>query len=129
MGTLKSMRRVVLAAATGLLLFAGSAQAIIFVGNWDPSFGGSFPNLGFRGQSTFDVSTGCLTSPGFHAEGGSCTITLLSASLDLYNPNQVGTPTLQTLIYAPPAILPDPLTTVFVAANLIDVIGIGMGAH
>ena len=119
MGTLKSMRRVVLAAATGLLLFAGSAHAIIFVGNWDPSFGSAFPNLGFRGQSTFDVSTGCLTSPGIHVDNNdNCIITLLTATVDLYNPNQAGTPTLQTLIYAPPPVFPDPITAVFVNAAL-----------
>src|SRR4051794_18505951 len=119
MGTLKSMRRVVLAAATGLLLFAGSAQAIIFVGNWDPSFGSAFPNLGFRGQSTFDVSAGCLTSPGIHVDNNdNCIITLLTATVDLYNPNQAGTPTLQTLAYAPPPVFPDPITAVFVNAAL-----------
>ena len=119
------MRRAVFAAATGLFFLAGSANAIIFVGGWDPAFGPSLPNLGFRGQSTFDVSAGCLTSAGFHAAGGGCTINLLSASLDLYNPNQAGTPTLQTLIYAP-GIFPNPSMSVFVAANLIDVIGVGM---
>ena len=123
---LSSIQRLAAAAAAGLLLLAGTANAIIFVGDFDPAFGPAFPNLGFRGQSTFDVSAGCLTSPGFHAEGGSCTITLLSASLSLYNPNQAGTPTLQTLIYAPPAILPDPITALFVAANLTDVLGISM---
>jgi hypothetical protein len=122
---LTSIRRAAAAAATGILLLAGSANAIIFVGSWDPSFGPSLPNLGFRGQSTFDVSAGCLTSAGFHPEGGGCTISLLTASLDLYNPNQVGTPTLQTLIYAPPAILPDPITVVFVNAAL-TVIGVSM---
>src|SRR5437762_1606581 len=113
-----SMRRLVLAA--GLLLLAGSANAIIFVGNWDPSFGTSHPDLGFRGQSTFDVSDGCLMSPGFHSDNGdNCIITLLSASLDLYNASLgSGAPTLQTLIYAPPAIDPDPLDEVFVNAAL-----------
>ena len=122
---LTSIRRSVFAAATGLLFLAGSANAIIFVGGWDPAFGPSLPNLGFRGQSTFDVSAGCLTSPGSHTAGGACAITLLSASLDLYNPNQGGTPTLQTLIYAP-GIFPNPTMSVFVAANLIDIIGVGM---
>jgi hypothetical protein len=124
---LTSMRRVVLAAAAGLLLFAGSANAIIFVGNWDPSFGDGFPNLGFRGQSTFDVSSGCLTSPGFHSDNGdNCIITLLTASLDLYNASLgSGAPTLQTLIYAPPAIDPDPLDQVFVNAAL-TVTGVNM---
>jgi hypothetical protein len=124
---LTSMRRVGLAAAAGLLLFAGSANAIIFVGNWDPSFGDGFPNLGFRGQSTFDVSPGCLTSPGFHSDNGdNCIITLLSASLDLYNASLgSGAPTLQTLIYAPPAIDPDPLDEVFVNAAL-TVTGVNM---
>src|SRR5947209_5382980 len=71
---LSSMRRMAAAAVAALLLVAGTANAIIFVGDFDPAFGPAFPNLGFRGQSTFDVSAGCLTSAGFHAEGGSCTI-------------------------------------------------------
>jgi hypothetical protein len=124
---LTSMRRVVLAGAAGLLLLAGSANAIIFVGNWDPSFGPLHPDLGFRGQSTFDVSPGCLTSSGLHSDNSdNCIITLLTASLDLYNASLgSGAPTLQTLIYAPPAIDPDPLDEVFVNAAL-TVIGVNM---
>ena len=95
-------------AAAGLLLVAGTANAIIFVGDFDPAFGPLIPNLGFRGHSTFDVSAGCLTSRGLHTDNGdNCIITLLSASVDLYDTGQSGTPTLQTLIFAPPAILPD----------------------
>jgi len=124
---LSSIRRVAIAAAAGLLLAAGTANAIIFVGDFDPAFGPGIPFLGFRGHSTFDVSAGCLTSPGLQFDNGdNCIITLLGASVDLYDTRQSGTPTLQTLVFAPPPISPDPITAIFVAANLIDVTGIGM---
>jgi hypothetical protein len=126
---LTSMRRVVLSAAAGLLLLAGSANAIIFVGNWDPSFGDGFQNLGFRGQTTFDVSSGCLVPPPneVHGDNGdNCIITLLTASLGLYDASQgSGAPTLQTLVYAPPPILPDPIDAVFVNGEF-TVTGVSM---
>src|SRR5207244_5510417 len=65
---LSSIRRGAIAAAAGLLLVAGTANAIIFVGDFDPAYGPGIPDLGFRGHSTFDVSAGCLTSPGLHSD-------------------------------------------------------------
>ena len=117
--SLKSIRRAVLTAAASVLLFTGSAEAIIFHGNWDPAFGSAFPNLGFRGDADFDASAACLVTPGFVQDGvGGCNLTLLSASLELYNASLGSSaPTLQTLTFAPPAISPDPLTAAFVAFN------------
>lgn len=38
------------------------ANAAIYTGVWDPTFGADFPGLGWRGSATFFVPDGCLQS-------------------------------------------------------------------
>ena len=42
----------------------GSAQAAVYTGSWDPSYGAPFPNLGWRGSVTVETPDGCGTIGG-----------------------------------------------------------------
>lgn len=42
-----------------LALSAGSAQAAVYTGVWDPAFGAPFTNLGWRGNADFFVPDSC----------------------------------------------------------------------
>ena len=59
----KRVRAVSIGAAISVLgAFAGvgSAQAAVYSGNWDPAYGGMFPNLGWKASATFDAPASCL---------------------------------------------------------------------
>ncbi len=102
-------------AGAGLLGLAGQSQAAVFVGSFDPAFGGMvYPlaNLGFRGQATFYVPDACLTSgDGFYVNGFGCTaidkIKMISATVELYDATQPPVQsTIDTLAF-PQFIFPD----------------------
>jgi hypothetical protein len=86
----KRVRAVSIGAAISVLgTFAGvgSAQAAVYSGNWDPAYGGIFPNLGWKASATFDVPASCLASgDGSHLATGPCAgFSVLSAQLSFYN--------------------------------------------
>jgi PEP-CTERM motif len=92
-------------AAAALFGAVSPAQAVVYVGNWDPAFGGIFPNLGWRGTATFSLPSACdgLTGTFLNSAAG-CgggAISILSGSVEFYN---VSTPsvTLQTLNFTSP---------------------------
>ncbi len=94
-----------LIAAAACLGAAAPAQAVVYVGNWDPAFGGIFPNLGFKGTATFSLPAACdgLTGLYFNASPG-CgggAMQILSASLSFYNLANPAS-TLQTLNFTSP---------------------------
>ncbi len=82
-----------LVATAGVLGLAAQSQAAVFVGTFDPPFGGTvtpLANLGFRGTATFYVPDACLSSgDGFYQNGFGCTavdkIKMLSATVELYD--------------------------------------------
>lgn len=94
-----------LVAATAFLGAASPAQAVVYVGNWDPAFGGIFPTLGWKGSATFSLPSACDGRTGsFLNSAAGCgggAITILSGSVDFYN---VAAPlvTLQTLNFTSP---------------------------
>ncbi|MBV9890644.1 MAG: hypothetical protein JO090_07150, partial [Rhizobacter sp.] len=45
------------AATLGL---AGSANAAVYTGTWDPAYGGIFPDLGWKASALFNVPDACL---------------------------------------------------------------------
>lgn len=52
---------------------AGSAQAAVYTGSWDPAFGPKFADLGWTASATFDVPDACLgLSDGIYSATGSC---------------------------------------------------------
>lgn len=76
------------ALVAGAALGAGSAQAAVYSGSWDPQFNIDFSSLGWKGTATFDIPLACLP-------GGTQTIlnsdacsaggmTLTAAHVDFY---------------------------------------------
>lgn len=96
-------RRRSLAAAALAGALALPAQAAIVVGTFDPAFGPLIPNLGFRGTVTVNVPDACFAVPaGFIPNADACSgnaMSLLAATVDLYNLNTPGLPTLQNLVF------------------------------
>lgn len=93
-----------LAAAVLAVAGAGTAQAAIYVGTWDPAYGAPFTagnnsfsidnipgayNLGWRGQEKIDVGSSCSAGVGAGlqtvAVGVNCTAQAISAFVQLYN--------------------------------------------
>lgn len=72
------------AVATAALFGATSvAQAAVYTGSWDPSYGGIFPDLGWKASATFDAPGSCLAVNGSNL---ACPgLTFQSAYVDFYN--------------------------------------------
>ena len=95
----------VVLAASALFAAVTPAQAVVYVGNFDPNFGGLFPDLGFKGTATFSLPSACTGLTGSFANsapgcgGGAMQIT--SASVSFY---KAGAPLLilQTLNFTSP---------------------------
>jgi hypothetical protein len=84
------IKRSLFTAALGVaavLGVAGSAQAAIYAGHWDPAYGNIFPDLGWEATATFDVPSACLgQADGSYAIAGSCSgFQVLTAQVDFYN--------------------------------------------
>jgi PEP-CTERM motif len=83
----KSVLSAVLLGAAATFGTVGSAQAAIYTGNWDPAYGGIFPQLGWSATATFDVPNGCLAVDVSNAPiSGACAgFDVLSASVNFYD--------------------------------------------
>jgi PEP-CTERM motif len=97
------------------------AQAVVYVGNWDPTFGPIFTNLGFRGTASVFLPNACIGLVGsfFNNSGlacGSGAMQIQSASVELYNITNP-TVTLETLNFTSPGAV--------VSIKLVPVAGIG----
>lgn len=103
---MKSCIGATLAVAAALLV-AAPAQATVYRGTWDPSYGPAFPDLGWKAEATFDAPTSCLSQPdGTYAVSGNCAgFMLLSAEVDFYNstidPNPLTSPVLESFMLNP----------------------------
>jgi hypothetical protein len=100
-------------AAAGALGTATTAQAVVFGLEFDPSFGGSFGDLGFRGYAEVFIPDACLQSTGYTFNSDACSngaMQMLSASVDLYRFAGLNPPV------EPPTIT----SAVFTAAQLLD---------
>ena len=99
-----------LLAACAVAMPFGKADAAVYVGTFDPSFGGNLADLGFRGQATFFVPDNCLGTSGFVSNTDLCAggnMSMTAATVDLYrfdpNPLAPPSPTLASATFAPPA--------------------------
>jgi hypothetical protein len=74
-------------ALVGAIGAAGPAQAALYAGHWDPTYGGQFPDLGWKASADFNVPPGCLAQAnGSYSPTGNCAgFSILSAELDFYN--------------------------------------------
>ena len=92
-----------LALAAGLLASV-PAQATVYRGTYDPSYGAPFPDLGWKATATFDVPTSCLSQPngGYTVSGNCAGFSVLSAEIDFYNstidPNPQTSPVLESFM-------------------------------
>lgn len=59
-------------ALVGWVGTVGSAQAAVYVGRWDPLFGGAFPDLSWSAEAQFFVPDSCLASDGQYDSGHPC---------------------------------------------------------
>lgn len=66
-------------------LGAGSAQAAVYRGSWDPAFGAPLPNLGWSATGLFDIDPACLSqATGSYSIPGSCGVTVQSFDVTFY---------------------------------------------
>ena len=93
MNRVRSVLSVVLLGAAATL--GTSAQAAIYTGSWDPSYGGIFPSLGWKAEGKFDVPDACLalgTASNLLVTSGPCAgFTVLSGEVDFYDIAHPGT--------------------------------------
>ncbi len=99
----KSLLSVVLLGGAAALGSIGSAQAALYTGNWDPAYGGIFPNLGWQASGVFDLPDACAaigTGSNIPVSGSCAGFDVLSAKVEFYN---VAAPTtiLQTFTLNP----------------------------
>ena len=67
---------------------AGSAEAAVYNGRWDPAYGSIFPSLGWQASAVFNVPDTCLAlgNSSNHPISGPCAgFDVLSAQVDFYN--------------------------------------------
>ena len=111
---LNSIRAKVFAAVflglAAVLAPVRQAGAAIYIGTFDPSFGGSLGALGFRGQATFFIPDACVGLTGFlvgnshPCSGGAMSMTAATVELYRFIPSPpTPQPTLATATFAPPA--------------------------
>lgn len=114
-----TMKKNALAAATaGLVALtgAGPAQAAVIVGKWDPTFGGIFPDLGWKATVAFDVTQACLDANFSGLPSGACAgFDVLSAQLDFYNatvdPDPDTSPIVESFTLNPNTVVVNGITT------------------
>ena len=84
----RSVLSVLLLGAATALGTAGSARAAIYNGNWDPAYGGIFPQLGWEASALFDVPNACLAignGTNIPISGPCAGFDVLSAQVSFYN--------------------------------------------
>jgi hypothetical protein len=63
---------------------AGSAQAAVYTGRYDPAYGGFFPHLGWEATAVFNLPCASL-SDGAHLPSDCAGFSVLSATVDFYD--------------------------------------------
>jgi len=84
----RSVLSAVLVTAAAALGSVGPAQAAVYTGNWDPAYGGIFPNLGWHATANFDVPSACLAignGSNLPVAGPCAGFDVLSAHVDFYD--------------------------------------------
>lgn len=84
----RSVLSVLLLSAAAALGSAGSARAATYTGNWDPAYGGVFPELGWEASALFEVPESCLaigTGNNIPISGPCAGFEVLSAEVSFYN--------------------------------------------
>lgn len=89
-------------------VFAGPAQAAVYTGVWDPTYGPPFSNLGWRGTADYFVPDSCVPTGTVDlnnatACGGGAIIT--AAQVQFYDITDTGQATISTLVFNPASML------------------------
>ncbi len=95
---------------------AGSAQAAVYTGVWDPAYGAPFTNLGWRGSAHYTVPNSCEptgTADVDNATACAGAAVVTSAEVEFYDVTAGGQPTLATLVF-------DPLSLVIGTLRYLD---------
>src|SRR5690349_21638469 len=90
----KSILSAVVLGAAATFGGTGSAQAAIYTGNWDPAYGGIFPDLGWSASAVFDVPNSCLAAGdgnNIPISGPCAGFDVLSAEVSFYDVADPGT--------------------------------------
>ena len=90
----RSVFSVLLLSAAAALGSAGSAQAALYSGEWDPAYGGIFPQLGWQASALFDVPESCLaigSGNNIPISGACAGFDVISAEVSFYNIANPGT--------------------------------------
>jgi hypothetical protein len=85
---IRSVLSVLLLGAAIALGAVGSARAAIYDGNYDPPYGGIFPQLGWQASARFDVPDACLAignGTNIPISGPCAGFDVLSAQVSFYN--------------------------------------------
>jgi hypothetical protein len=84
----KSVLYALMLSAAAALGSAGSAQAALYTGTYDPAYGGIFPELGWQAFTLFDVPESCLaigTGNNIPISGPCAGLDVVSAEVSFYN--------------------------------------------
>jgi hypothetical protein len=90
----KSILFAFLLGASALFGGTGTAQAALYTGNWDPLYGGIFPDLGWNASAVFDVPSSCLalgSGVNIPPTGPCAGFDVLSATVNFYDIADPGT--------------------------------------
>jgi hypothetical protein len=73
--------------AAAVLGAAGSAQAAVYKGAWDPTYGAPFPDLGWRGEVAVTVPNSCIADGWVNNFPAGCNggMQITSAKVELYS--------------------------------------------
>ena len=84
---MRSVLSAVVVGAAAMLGGAGPANAALYQGNWDPLYGGIFPELGWKASALFNVPEPCLAvGNATNVLVSSCAgFNVLSAQVELYD--------------------------------------------
>ena len=107
-------RRMSAVAVAGSLLAAASVAQAGVIAAFDPVFGGIYPQLGFKGNVTFDVTDACYSmGSGLLATGGACAITATVGEVDFYASADLTRTTVPNIVSLTPSSFPTGYVTSF----------------
>jgi hypothetical protein len=84
----RSILSAVLLGAAATFGVTGPSQAAIYTGNWDPAYGGIFPELGWSASAVFNVPDACLAGGdgnNIPISGNCAGFDVLSAEVSFYD--------------------------------------------
>lgn len=91
-----------------LAVFSGSANAAVYTGVWDPTYGNPFTNLGWRGTAEYFVPDTCVPGGTIDISNSidcSNAAIVTQAQVEFYDINASGQPTISTLVFNPASLI------------------------